>query len=254
MTFETLEQFWPSFVGATIVVLVHLAAPRFRFMQNPYDVWLPASAGVAVAYVFMDIFPHLARTQGILSEVADGSLYGFMAHNVYFVALAGFVVYLGAALRAIMYRKTAQPSEITFASAPTTVRLEILSIVVYNAIIGYLLAEQVTHRPTPVIIFASAMAIHFVGIDSLLREHYKLLFDQVARFAFAAAVYAGWLIGFFGEISDSALAILFSFLAGGIIVLATVYEIPEIRSERQYRPFLVGAGIFSALMLAKDFF
>jgi hypothetical protein len=78
--------------------------------------------------------------------------------------------------------------------------------------------------------------------------------SRVGRFAFAAAVYAGWLIGFFGEISDSALAILFSFLAGGIIVLATVYEIPGIRSERQYRPFLAGAGIFSALMLAKDYF
>ena len=165
--------------------------------------------------------------------MADSGVYGFLTHNVYLVALAVFAIYLGIILLEMTYRQNQTGSEVAFASAPVTVKAETVSLVAYNFLIGYLLAEQLTHRPEPVILFALAMAVHVAGLDSLLREHFPKLYDRAARFVFAASVYAGWFTGVVVEISDASLALWFSFLAGGIIVVATVYELPQIRSPRQ---------------------
>ncbi len=223
-------------------------------MRKPDNPWLPVSVGVAIAYVFIDVFPHLARSREKLSTVAETSLYGFIAHHVYLVALAGFAIYLGIILLEMKYRQNPSASEVDLASAPAALKVETASLVAYNFLIGYLLAEQLTHRPEPVILFALAMAIHIGGLDCLLREHFPTFYDQTARFVLAAGVYAGWFTGVVVEISDAALALWFSFLAGGIIVVATVYELPEIRSPRQYAFFCVGACGFSVLVLAMEKF
>ncbi|MCZ6765831.1 MAG: hypothetical protein O7D32_02750, partial [bacterium] len=73
-------------------------------MWKPDNLWIPSSAGVAIAYVFMDIFPHLAKSREKLENVVDSGIYGFLAHNVYLVALAGFAFYLGIVLAVMTYR------------------------------------------------------------------------------------------------------------------------------------------------------
>ena len=132
--------------------------------------------------------------------------------------------------------------------------MEIASLAAYNFLIGYLLAEEPAHHPVHAIIFALAMAIHLTGVDWLLRDNFTNLYDKTARFGFAAAIVAGWITGVLLEISDATLALWYALIAGGIIVIATVYEIPKIRSLREYGFFCVGAGVFSALVLVAKYF
>ncbi len=250
----SILDFWPTFVATTLIALIHLLAPGFRFMWKPGNPWLPASAGVAVAYSFMDIFPHLAKVQKNLEKTIESDLYGFLAHHVYLLALLGFIVYLGIVLSVARYRQDQHVSELTLASVPLLVKVECHGLAAYNFLIGYLLSEQLTHRPEPVMLFALAIAIHFAGVDCLLREHYPILYDRTARFIFIAGIYAGWAIGVLVEVPNTTLAFFYSFLAGGIIAVATVYELPGIQSWRQYRAFCVGALVFSALIIAAEYF
>lgn len=254
MIADNIMLFWPSFVGATLIALVHLQMPRFRFMQKQGNPWLPASVGVAMAYVLVELLPHLARVGEKLANTEGNSLHDFLGHNIYLVTLLGFAVYLGIILLVETYRQNQNTSNITYASAPTALKVEIATLVAYNFLIGYLLAEQPTHYVAPSIIFALAMAIHFVGVDWLLRNHFTNIYDQTVRFSFAAGIFAGWITGFFLEISNATLALWYALIAGGIIVIATVYEIPKIRSPREYGFFCVGAGTFSALVLAAKYF
>jgi len=251
---SNIELFWLSFIGATLIALVHLLMPHFRFMRQPGNPWVPVSAGVALAYVFMDIFPHLAKIQLKLSDVIENNVYGFLTHNVYLVCLIGFSVYLGIFILVNRYRASQILSDISFGSAPIPIKIEYVSLVAYSFLIGYLLSEQATHRPEPVLLFATAMAIHFMGIDGLLFKLVPNLYGRSMRFMLAASVYIGWLTGAMLEITDATLALWYAFLAGGLIVVATVNELSSIRSRGQYGAFIVGAGVFSALILSIERF
>jgi hypothetical protein len=251
---EQIVLFWPSLIGVALIVLAHLFAPHFQFMRKSNNIWVPASVGVALAYVFMDIFPHLAKSKAKLVPTVDNPVYEFLTHNIYLVGLAGFTVYLGIILSDMMFRKNPAAGEITFRSAPTAIKIEFISLSAYNFLVGYLLSEHVTHRPEPALLFGLAMAAHFAGLNHLTRNHFPGLYDGLLRYAFTAAVLAGWIAGVALEISNMTLELWYSFLAGGIIVVAAVYELPHIRSYRQYLAFVVGAGLFSVLILSMNYY
>ena len=246
--------FLPSFVGATMIALVHLLLPRFGFMHKPGNPWVPASAGVAIAYAFMDIFPHLAKSHAKLMNTAGSDWYSFLTHHVYLMALIGFGVYLGVVLLAKSIRKSRKGSEITITSAPLVLQIEVASLVAYNFLIGYLLSEQPTHHTEAMVLLGLAMAIHIAGVDLVIREPFTRLYDRFAGTVFAVSVYAGWIIGAITEITDASLALFYAFLAGGLIVIATIYELPRIQSYRHYGAFLAGCVVFSVIVLAVEYF
>lgn len=251
---DDLVLFWPSAVGVAAIVSVHLLMPRFQFLRKPDNVWVPMSAGVALAYVFMDIFPHLAKSKANFGYAGANPLYELLARHIYLVALLGFAVYLGIVLAEIAFRKHPGAREVTFRTAPGAVKFEYLSLAAYSFLIAYVLAEQVTHRPEPAILFGIAMAIHFAGLDELARGHFPKLYDEFMRYVAGAAALAGWLVGVAVEVTNASLDIWYSFLAGGIIVIAAVYELPHIHTRRQYWAFVAGAAVFSALILAVGYY
>ena len=248
-----LVLFLPSFVGATMIALVHLLLPRFGFIHKPGNAWVPASAGVAIAYVFMDIFPHLAKSHAKLLNTAGSDLYSFLTHHVYLMALVGFAVYLGVVLLAKNIRKSRTGSEIKVTSAPLILHIGLASLVGYNFLIGYLLSEQPTHHTKAMVLLGLAMAIHIAGIDLVMRDYITRPYDRFAGIIFAVAVYAGWLAGAITEIADASLLLLYAFLGGGLIVIATIYELPRIQSYRQYGAFLAGCLVFSIIVLAVEY-
>lgn len=254
MTENQIVLFWPSLIGVILIMMVHLFASHFHFMRKSNNIWVPASVGVALAYVFIDIFPHLAKSKAKLAPTGDNPVYEFLTHNIYLVGLAGFTVYLGIILLDMMFRKNSTAGEITFRSAPAAIKIEFISLSAYNFLVGYLLSEHATHRPEPAILFGMAMAIHFAGLNHLTRDHFPGLYDGILRYAFTIAVLAGWIAGVMLEISNVTLELWYSFLAGGIIVVATVYELPHIRSYRQYLGFLIGTVFFSLMILSIDYY
>jgi len=251
---DNILVFWPSFVGATLIALVHLLTSHFRFIRQPNNPWVPASAGIALAYVLMDIFPHLAKMQSKLPTIFESDVYGSPTHIAYLVCLIGFAVYLGVFLSVKRYLAGRALSEISFDSPPAPIKIVNASLVAYSFLIGYLLSEQVTHRPEPVLLFGAAMAMHFAGIDGLIHEQVPNHYDRSVRFMFVASVYIGWITGIVLEISDATLTLWYAFLAGGLIVITTVIELPHIGSRMQYGAFIIGTGVFSAFILAIERF
>jgi zinc transporter ZupT len=75
------------------------------------------------------------------------------------------------------------------------------------------------------------------------------MYRQTGRWILAAAVIAGWAIGSSTELSQAAIAVLFAFLAGGIVLNVLKEELPEDRESR-FWAFAVGAIGYAALLLA----
>ncbi len=65
----------------------------------------------------------------------------------------------------------------------------------------------------------------------------------------AAAIIVGWVIGSGTEIHQAAVAVLFAFLAGGIVLNVLKEELPE-EQESRFWAFALGAIGYAILLLA----
>ncbi|HBB35704.1 MAG TPA: hypothetical protein DDZ80_30840 [Cyanobacteria bacterium UBA8803] len=238
-----------SLVLAVCLAVVHLFSGKLRFLDKiPRSRWLSIASGVSVAYVFIHILPELSKAQETIQGIVGDGL-AFLEHHVYLVALLGIAVFYGLERAAKLSRQRNQKAGRGDSTEARVFWLHICSFALYNALIGYLLL----HREEPGIpslwFFFFAMALHFIVNDNGLREHHKESYDRIGRWILAAAIIMGWAIGQGGEIHQAAIAVLFAFLAGGVILNVLKEELPEERQSR-FWAFSLGAAIYAALLVS----
>ncbi|MGB7444457.1 MAG: hypothetical protein WA919_25615, partial [Coleofasciculaceae cyanobacterium] len=127
--------------------------------------------------------------------------------------------------------------------------LHIFSFTIYNVLIGYLLLHREERGLLSLCLFFLAMALHFAVNDHGLREHHKSVYKHIGRWILAAAVLVGWAMGQATQIHEAAVALLFAFLAGGIILNVLKEELPEERDSR-FWAFALGVAVYTAILLA----
>jgi zinc transporter ZupT len=232
-----------TFLGTLLLALVHLFGERMTFLSAiPRSRWLSAAGGVSVAYVFLHLLPELREHQ---TNINDLGLLRFLEHHVYIAALSGLVVFYG--LERVV-REDEQRGRRKGSHQPGVFWLHIGSFSLYNGIIGYLLVHRETEGYRGLIIFLVALALHFIVNDHGLRQEHREAYRHLARWILASAVIGGWAVGVSTSINAAALAILFAFLAGGIVLNVLKEELPEERRSR-FGAFLAGAVAYGALLL-----
>ena len=249
---EDLSLHIPSIIGLAIIALVPLAVPRLRFLDQPGGISLDVLAGVALGYVFVDILPHLAGFQAKLLELTHDGALGFLEHHAYLMAMAGVLFYLAISLSTEQARSRGEARESSFMQLPIATQVGALSLAAYAFLVGYMLSEQLTHGVESSFAFAIAMAAHFAGLAHFYRHLYPRFYDVIMRYALAATVCAGWALGVLIELSDLVYSLWFSFLAGGVMIVTMMFELPRVRTWRPYAGFCIGAVGFSALLLLVD--
>ncbi|MBS4538072.1 hypothetical protein GOQ27_06340 [Clostridium sp. D2Q-11] len=118
----------------------------------------------------------------------------------------------------------------------------------YNILIGYLLLHRENNSFSDLFLYFIAIGLHFFVIDHGLREHHKEIYDKFGRWILAVSSVVGWAIGSLIEVNEITIAILFSFLAGGIIFNILKEELPEKR-QSSFWAFLTGTVAYSILLL-----
>ena len=235
-----------SFLCCFLFAIVHLLAGKLRFLEGiPRSRWLSLAGGVSVAYVFVHLLPELSEGQEAFEEAPGLPFVVYLEHHAYLIALAGLVMFYGLERAARLSREQG-PED---ATAPRVFWLHVASFSLYNALIGYLLVHREEQDMWGLLWYALAMALHFVVNDFGLREHHKHRYHHTGRWMLAVAVFVGWGLGIATRIHEPALAALFSFLAGGVILNVLKEELPEERKSR-FWAFALGGGLYAALLLA----
>jgi hypothetical protein len=231
------------------LALVHLFSGKLRFLDaTPRSLWLSISSGVSVAYVFVHILPELSAAQATIKQAVGEGL-SFLEHHVYLVTLFGVAVFYGLERTAKVSRQRNQEAGNGDVTEAGIFWLHIASFAVYNALIGYLLLHREEPGVQSLFLFFFAMALHFIVNDKGLRDNHKSYYDRVGRWILAAAIIVGWAIGRGSEIHEAAIAVLFAFLAGGIVLNVLKEELPEDRESR-FWGFALGAAIYASLLVA----
>lgn len=234
---------------AIALALVHLFAGKLRFLETtPRNIWLSFASGVSVAYVFVHILPELSQAQETITGVVGETL-TFLEHHVYLLALLGLAAFYGLERAALVSRQRNQKAGKGDVTETGVFWLHVVSFALYNALIGYLLVHREEPGFLSLCFFFLAMALHFVVNDFGLRENHKHAYHNLGRWILAAAIILGWVIGVGSELSQAAIALLFAFLAGGIILNILKEELPEER-QSHFWSFALGAGIYAVLLLA----
>ena len=126
--------------------------------------------------------------------------------------------------------------------------LHVGGFALYAWLVTYLMVRGISDTPLPIALYATAMGLHFIGIDhSLLREH-GATYMRVGRFALAAAALAGWSVAMVTEISRAAIITSLGLISGGVVMNSMVMELPTEKDGR-FWPFVTGAVAYTALLL-----
>ena len=233
-----------SALCAIALALIHLYSGRLRFLEElPRSRWLSMAGGVSVAYVFVHLLPDLSEHQ---EAISDTGAFKFLEHHVYLMALVGLTVFYG--LERLVMQQPPPGSEKDQTTDMGVFWVHMTSFSLYNGLIGYLLVHREETGVRSLFFFFIALGLHFVVNDFALREDHQSTYHRTGRWFLAAAIVAGWLIGIATEISEAAIAVLFAFLAGGIILNVLKEELPEERQSR-FWAFALGAGAYTILLV-----
>ena len=230
------------------LVLVHLFASSLPFLdRTPRSRWLSAAGGISIAYVFVDVFPALARAQGALGEA--WRILPFGEHHAYLVALMALLTFY--ALESIVSgSQRARAGDVSARETTTGMGvfwLHMTSFAVYNALIGYLLVRGEAQDTRALLFYFVAMAVHFALNDHALRRDHRETYTRIGRWLLAGAILLGWGIGLTAEVSAAATGMLVAFLAGGVVMNVMKEEEP---GRSGVLPFVAGALGYAALLLA----
>lgn len=227
-------------IAVVVLVAVHLQAWRLRWLSViPRSRWLSAAGGISVAYVFVHLFPELADAQEHLHAAVPGL--AFLDNHAYLVALSGLLLFYGLETAIRKAGSRAENKELFW--------LHLGSYALYNCLIGTILADYRDQPLKELVLFASAIALHFLVNDYGLRQVHQSTYQHYGRWLVSVAILVGWVIGLAVQIPDTVSAVLLAFLAGSVILNVLKEELPEDRRSRLV-PFLLAAFGYSALLVA----
>ncbi|MFA6118570.1 MAG: hypothetical protein WCT85_02285 [Parachlamydiales bacterium] len=222
----------------SIIALVILSAVHLCFIKNEFEVWrkklFAFSSGISVAYVFIDLLPKLSRGETIWSE-SNPNL-PFLEKHVYFLALLGFLFFLG-----IDFIRTNR-KKISF-------WIPASSYLIYNVLIGYAISNPEDPEIQPFVLFTIAIALHLKVRDHILRTKDNYSFKNLARFLLALGLVAGWILGLVIKLDYAAIALIIAFIGGGMMVNILHFETKSFFRSKHFLYFILGSLLYSILLL-----
>jgi hypothetical protein len=231
--------------AALLLAAVYLLGPRLlpHGQKHPRR-WLSVAAGASMAYVFLDVLPELgARHRQFLDRAGEVV---FAERRIYLLALAGFI-FLYALDAMLLSSRVREPGE----SGETGSRvfwLHIGGFALYGWVISDALVSRGGEGPAHLWLYAAAMVLHLLVVaSSLAREHGRLYHDR-GRWVLAASVMAGWCTAILAPLSGIAMARLFAFVAGGVLMTSANEELPREKGGR-FGWFVLGATAYGGLLL-----
>lgn len=238
---------WLALAAALALALVHVLSNVLRTLDGvPRKALLSAASGTAVAFVLLQLLPGLNKQQQTLQEAAQGLFDAFERH-IYLVVLASIIVFYALEKLARSSQEKNRSSGGPDATESSVFWLHILTFAAMNVLVGYLLIKR--HETwSALAVFSGAMLVKFIINDHSLHQLHKEGYDRTGRWLLAAAVLAGWVLGYLDLLPKIGPAILQGILAGAVLLNVFKEELPA-ESRSRLWPFALGAAAYSLVLV-----
>jgi hypothetical protein len=236
-----------TLLAALLFAMIFIFGWRLHRARTPRAV-LSVGAGATASYVFVRMLPELDEAKAAFVAASAGRALPAPELRVYTAALLGFIVFYGLENLVAWSRERVEPDDRGRDWTNPVFLLHVGGFALYAWLVTYLMVRGISDTPLPIALYATAMGLHFIGIDhSLLREH-GATYMRVGRFALAAAALAGWSVAMVTEISRAAIITSLGLISGGVVMNSMVMELPTEKDGR-FWPFVTGAVAYTARLL-----
>ena len=244
-----------SLIIALLFAAIFLFGGRLAYRpgQKGRRKFLSFAAGIAVAYVFVDVMPALGRMRDIVVDNPGGFQRMFPEYSVYLWAMAGFLIfYCLETMTAGPRRGPENHAGDHGDAAPWQSWMHIGGFAVYAWMLTYVMVWK-GHHPLALCLYGAAMGMHIFPISGNLSNHYQAVYNRRGAYLLALASLAGWGSGLILDIPAPVLANLVAVVVGGVIVNTAIAELPK-EGEGRRGFFLMGALVYTALLLILSHF
>ena len=244
----------PGIVLAVGLGLIHGFASQLPVeILVPRHRWTSFAGGISLGYVFLEVFPELSHAQEELVH-SKAPFLAYLENHIYLVALFGLIIFYGLdkiALK-IQDKTIDEPSSQSIGHSLSISHslffwLHILVFAFLNGILGYLLQDLAEHSLFSCVLLFLTLALHMFIIDEGLREHHRAIYDRVGRWLLVSAVIVGMILGQSWHLNEAAVSIVWSFLAGSIILHVLKRELPP-EKDTCLVSFMGGSLLFAVLL------
>jgi hypothetical protein len=244
-----------SLIIALLFAAIFLFGGRLAYRPDDRRYWrfLSFAAGIAVAYVFVDVMPALGRMRDIAVDSQSEFYRVFPEYSVYMWAMAGFLAF--NCLETMVARPQQGPEHPAGGNdgaAPWQAWVHIGGFALYAWMLSYIMVWKL-HETRALCIYGVAMGMHIFPVACNLRNHYQKVYDRRGAYLLALASLAGWATGLALDIPKPILVNLVAVVAGGVIVNTSISELPKEGEGRRW-PFVAGALVYTALLLILSHF
>ena len=237
-----------SFLGMILLCLTHIFTNKLRLSNFPRSKWLSVAGGISVAYIFLAAFPELFEIQEEVNETRVIGWEKISEMEVFLLSLVGLTFFYGLENRSKKSWESERTPNKGHKANIGVFWIHVSSFAAYNAIIGYLLVNRETESLQSFWLYTIAMAFHFIVTDHALEDHYSQSYQSKGRWILVASVFLGWLISLLIEIPEVYIGIIFSFLAGGVIMNVLKEELPKERESNLFA-FCAGVAIYGTILI-----
>jgi len=244
-----------SLIIALLFAAIFLLGGRvaYRPGHKRYRRFLSFAAGIAVAYVFVDVMPALGRMRDMVVHTPGDFQRVFPEYSVYLWAMAGFLAFY--CLETMVARPRQGPEHHAGGHDDATLWqawVHIGGFALYAWMLSYIMVWKL-HETLALCLYGVAMGMHIFPVACNLRSHYHPVYDRRGAYLLALASLAGWATGLALDIPKPILVNLVAVVAGGVIVNTSISELPKEGEGRRW-PFLAGAIVYTALLLILSHF
>lgn len=238
-----------SLLAILMLSLTHIFVSKLKFSGLPRSKWLSIAGGISVTYIFLNAFPELQEYQLRMDQENLINLPGFEEIEIYFIGLLGLTFFYGLESKTSESRQSdREPDSDKEKKNLGIFWTHLSSFAVYNFIIGYLLLNREETSTLSMLKYATAMSFHLIVTDHSLESHFGRSYKRKGRWILVLALVTGWVISMFLPIPELYVGLIFSFIAGGVIMNVLKEELPKER-ESNLMAFCAGVLFYSVILI-----
>ncbi|MFD1912095.1 hypothetical protein [Halodurantibacterium flavum] len=230
------EALFLSLVVVVVLVAAHISASSLRPERwITTEAWRSLAGGVGCGYVFVFVLPELAAHQAQLTPDAPLTM---REREVFLTALLGLAAYYG--IEAVTRDEGPDMGPLRHRGF----WVHMAGFGVYNAIVGFVLAERPANGPGEILAYGGALALHFFANDHHFMNRYDGPYQRHGRWVLSVATIGGWALGVALPGAGGVAGFLFAFLAGGMILNILKQELPS-GTKSRFWAFALGVAAYA---------